>query len=102
MVPTPTANAVSASAGPDDVADEVRQPGDLAEPAGRRLGVGERVELPGDQHQADAGQHALHHGERDRPEPAAAAAARPWPAGAVRTSGRGRRARATPYSSTAS
>ncbi len=56
---------------PEGVEQCPRQPGDLPRTGVRGLGAHHRVELPGDQHQPDPGQHALDHGDRDGPEPAA-------------------------------
>lgn len=55
----------------DGVGHQSRQSGDVRGAAARGLGVGERVDLAGDQDEADAGEHAVHDGQRDGPEEAA-------------------------------
>lgn len=57
----------------DDLGGETGESGQLGEPAARLFGVGHGVHLAEHDDQADAGEHALHHGDGDGAEPAAEA-----------------------------
>ncbi|MDQ1015462.1 hypothetical protein QFZ43_002011 [Streptomyces afghaniensis] len=65
------ASDVMASVLPRASVNAPGQPRDLADAGLRRLQARRRVDLPGDDHQADAAEHALDDGDGYRPEPAA-------------------------------
>ncbi len=56
-----------------DLDGEARESGQRGETAARLFGVGHGVHLAEHDDQADAGEHALHHGDGDGTEPAAEA-----------------------------